>query len=409
MWRYSFIGLALLMVYVWIGRTQVPFHGDEADHLYKSHDFLLVFVERRPQDLRVTPPVNIDSPEHIRLLTGTTTAYLVGFALWSADVSPWPGAWYYPMDVQWNIDHGRWPDSDVLQRGRIPTTLLAMLSLPLVYVVTWRLTTTDVIHRTSLIAATIAAFLLATHPAWLLSSRRVMQEAALVTLGLAVVALALWSAHRLSGWRLLGLSMFSGLLLAAKPTGAITVGAAYLALSVLHWRWIPVLVVSGLLAAGVYIIMTPAIWDAPLSRVRLAMEMRADVLRGQQQASPDVYDNWLEQFGALIEQPFLSDLQYFESDAFEGVLDEQIADYESARLAGWQMNPLFGWLWTGLAMVGLAKLARNWRQPVVFVGLVWILVTGVALGLSVPLAWQRYYLLWDVAVCVLAGFGVNNG
>ncbi len=410
MWRYSIAILVLLMGYVWLGRTYVPFHGDEADHLYKSHDFLLVFVEKRPQDLRVTPPVNIDSPEHIRLLTGTVTAYLVGYALWSAEVSPWPGAWYYPQDVQWNIDNGRWPNDRTLHRGRIPTTILAMLSVPLVFAVTRGLSTPDI---SSWGAALCAAFLIATHPVWLLNSRRVMQEAALILLSLAVVALVLLSTRRLTWYRLLVLGVLSGLCVAAKPTGAITVGLAYLALGGLYWRRLPGLVISGLVAVGVYIIMTPAIWDAPLSRTYLAMDMRADVLRGQQEASPDAYDHLFEQAAALIKQPFLSELQYYESPAFEGVVDNAIADYERVHLDGWQMGQGFGWLTTGLAAVGLVVLGRRWRQPVALVGLIWIVGTGVALGLSVPLAWQRYYLLWNVAACVLAGLGfgalLNDG
>ncbi len=400
----SSTSLLLLMLYIWIGRTAVPFHGDEADHLFKSHDFVTVFVDHRPQDLRVTPPVQIDSPEHIRLLTGTTTAYLAGYAIWSAGYHPWPGPWYYGLDVEWNIADGRWPADDVLQRGRVPTTVLAMLSVPLIYALGWQLTQ-------SRLAALGAAILLGTHPVWLLNSRRVMQEATLGTLNLLVVLLAMTCAQKLTTKRLVALSLASSLCVAAKPTGAITAAAVFLALGLLNvrsgWQPIALLTIAGILAVVVYIALTPAIWGAPVQRIQLAAELRADVLRGQTNASSNAYDTRWEQASALVMQPFLTNLQYYETPAFDGVIDYQIADYEARYLDGWQMNHVVGWFWTGLAGLGLLSLIRQRRNRTMVVALVWIIITGLALAISIPLAWQRYYLPWSLAVCLLAGIGLN--
>lgn len=392
--------VVLLMLYIWAGWSAVPFHGDEADHLFKSHDFLTYVVKGRPSQLIVTPPVQIDSPEHIRLLTGSTSAYLTGLALWLGGVYDWPPPWYYAYDVQWNLDNGRWPSSRILYLGRIPMAWLALLSIPLAYNIIWLVSK----RRW---AALVAASLLATHPAWLLSSRRVMQEAALGTLSLAVVWLGMLNAQHSTPKRRWGLGLVAGLCLATKPTAILTVGAILLALWLKlppRWPWLG----AGLLAVGVYLVLTPAIWGAPVQRVLLAAQLRAEVLEGQTQASPAAYRHWSEQAFAIVQQPFMSRLQYYESDAFEQVprLDTQIAHYQHTGFAGWQMSPPIGVIMTMLAGVGMIGLWQRRNDPTAALLLLWMIVVALALGLGVPLAWQRYYLLWSLAACLAVGVGV---
>ncbi len=415
---------ALLMGYVLVGYTRVPFHGDEADHLFKGRDFMTYFVEGDPDALRVRPPVAIDSEQHIRLLTGATTAYLTGYALWSAGVEKWewPAPWYYGLDYAWNVENGRRPEEFKLHRARLVTTLLTMLSIPVVGAIAYHLAVPD--KNKPYIASLVAGFLVATHPVWLLNGRRVMQEAALGAFSLMAVWLALLVIQKPTPLRWIGLTLAAGLCLAAKPTGVISVGLVIGTLAILqlgrcffHIRnecspmnrrqWIEV---SGMAfgAVGVYILLTPAIWDAPFDRIRLAGELRVQILEGQTKASADAYDTHWAQGVALIQQPFLSDLQYYESPAFERVLDDEIAHYENAHLDGWQMSCPFGVMWTMLAAFGFVTLIPYWRYPTAFVGLVWVLGTATALGISVPLAWQRYYLLWSLIGCILAGIGLQT-
>lgn len=418
---------AVLMGYVLVGYTRVPFHGDEADHLFKSRDFITYFVEGDPNVLRVRPPVAIDSEEHIRLLTGTTTAYLTGYALWSAGVEKWEWAapWYYGLDYAWNVENGRRPEEFRLHRARLVTTLLTMLSIPLAANIAYRMGQFS--QRRPYLASLVTGFLVATHPVWLLNGRRVMQEAALGTFSLMVVWLALLLIQKSTLARWIGLSIAAGLCLASKPTGLIAVGLVMGALVILqlgrrffhtadetqriHKSQIRSFaelfgVVFG--AVGVYILLTPALWDAPLDRMRLAGELRLQVLHGQTKASAAAYDSNWAQGVALIQQPFLTDLQYYESPAFEQVLEGEITRYEKAQLDGWQMSRSVGMIWTGVAAIGLGTLIHRWRHPSVFVGLMWSIGTAIALGISVPLAWQRYYLLWSLIGCILAGIGLQT-
>jgi hypothetical protein len=288
---------------------------------------------------------------------------------------------------------------------------MTMLSVPLAFGLAWRLLESFAGGR--LVGSLAAALLVATHPVWLLNGRRVMQEAALGMLSLAVIWLALGCARKTTPLRLAGLALASGLCLAAKPTGTVPVGLAFVASGVGVLRQRPrrrdmfSLTGAGLTAVGLYVLLTPAIWDAPLSRSRLAAELRLEVLRGQTAASDDAYGSAVERWTALVNQPFLSHLQYYESPAFAGALDAEIASYESERLDGWRMAQGIGWLWTGLAALGLLALLRCWREPTALIGSVWAIGTALALGASVPLAWQRYYLLWTLTCCVLAGIGMG--
>lgn len=405
--------LGMLMGYIWIGHSKVPFHGDEADHVFKSHDFVIAVVKGEPEKLKVTPPINIDSPEHIRLLTGTTTALFSGYALWSAGYSPeeWASPWYYGQDVAWNVENGRLPRQDMLHRGRVSTTILAMLSIPVAFGIIWM---TYPLQHFRILSALCAATMIAIHPVWLLNSRRVMQEAALGTFSLMVVFCAIWYIQQRTWWKLGLLILSSGFCLAAKPTGAITILCVWAALGIINiqhgiqWQALIGLMVGGLLVIGMYIMLTPAIWGSPISRIKLATELRADILAGQTQASSNAYDSYAEQWLALIKQPFLSDLQYFESPAFGGFLDDQIADYEKAHLDGWQMPTVIGIIWTLIGIMGIGTLLPQWRHPNMMIMVFWIMGVGLAIGIAVPLAWQRYYLLWTLGMCLSAGVGFGQ-
>lgn len=401
--------LLLLMGYVLVGYTSVPFHGDEADHLHKSQDFVVAIVMGRSHDLAVAPPVAINSTEHIRLLTGSTHAYLTGYALWSMGVenSAWPQSWNYAQDVEWNQANARWPEERILQRGRLPHVIFTMLSVPLAFVIVRRYSSSY-----PYITGLLAAALVATHPAWLLSGRRVMQEAAFITLSLALIWWVSREGHVLSVFRLLGVSFFSALCVAAKPTGAITVLALFVAFATLivnhplRGRMLLRVVGSGLAAVVLYVALTPPVWGNPPSRIHLAIQLRADVLAGQTAASPLAYDSAVERLIELAEQPFIAPLQYYETDAFAGVLDDDIQQYERQGFAGWQMHQVVAWLTTGASFIGLVQLARQWRDWPSRVILLWLLITPLAFMLSIPLAWQRYYLLWSVGLCLVAPLGV---
>lgn len=401
------------MVYGWAGYKAVPFHGDEADHLYKSIDFNVAFVQREPQALQVELPVQPDSTEHIRLLTGNVHATLTGYALWSMGVQPqaWPKAWYYGQPVDWNITQGHWPEQDALERGRLPHTLLVMLSVPLVFGLVWRLQ-----PPAPFFTALVAALLVGTHPVWLLHGRRVMQESVLIVISIVLMLSAIEIAQR---WRygcLPILAILSGLCVVAKPTGLITVLSVFVALGLIALRQqnatyhLTALGMTGVASIITYFALTPALWGDPINVLHYTITERQTILRGQTQASHVAYDNALDQGLAMITQPFIAptDLQYYETPAFDGILAHNIANYKQSGYVGWQHGQWSAWLWTGLSVVGGVHLWRQRREPRFLVILVWVIVTGLMISITTPLEWQRYYLLWTITALLLASIGFGT-
>jgi 4-amino-4-deoxy-L-arabinose transferase-like glycosyltransferase len=412
---YLLVGASLagLMAYVWAGREIAPFHGDEADQLYRSYEAVVIFEEGNPQELAVKPPVRAHTVDHLRMLTGTTTIYLSGYALRAKGVEEWewPQPWFYGEDVAWNRTAGRWPVDKYLHQGRIPTTILTMLAVPLMFALGWRLVNGE--EWLKIAGGLASTLLLTTQPVWLLNGRRLMQEAALGTLTLLLVWIAIGLATRPRWWRMIMLGAVAGLCMAAKLTGFLPVGLLFAALGIhiFLWhnkRWLAALAASAWLATGMFLLLTPVFWDAPLERFQLAIDLRREVLAGQTAASDEAYENPVEQGAALFTQPFLSEVQYYESADFEGVLDETIVVYELSGVAGWQMPSYIGIFWTLMTGIGLVNLLQRWHESAVWIVLVWVIGVGLALGISVPLAWGRYYLPWILPVCLLAGIGLSE-
>lgn len=256
--------------------------------------------------------------------------------------------------------------------------------------------------------------LLGTHPVWLLNGRRVMQESVLIFSSLLLVLAGLWVLRTWAWWRFIFLAIAAGLCVAAKPTGAITIVGVYIGLSALllrekrTWPQGFYLISSAIAATALYFLLTPALWRNPIDVLPYMIEERATVLRGQRAASPDSYGHFSEQWTALIVQPFIHDLQYYETPAFEGVLNAEIAHYESKGFAGWRGNQVIGWFWTSCTGIGLVQLWRQRHNPSARLILAWVLFTSLLTGISVALAWQRYYLLWVVACTLMAAIGFTT-
>lgn len=378
------------VLYILAGVRLAPFHADEADHLFKARDYVVYFVLGRPDALAVHPPVAIDSESHIRLLTGNVNAYLSGFLLYHTGqpLITWPAAWYYPQSPAENRAAGRWPDESVLWRGRLASAWMTCIAAGLMYAIGT--------HLAGRRAGLICMSLFTLHPVILLNGRRGLQEGALMAGSLLLV----WLALRIhSGWGWWGLGIAAGLALAGKLTALLTVAGVLAGTKGRFYHY----AVFGVAACLAYGLLTPAIWPNPLARLRLTAELRAEVLQGQTRASEFAHRSPFKRLTALLTQPFPQRLQYSESPAFLGDvgLEAEIRRYEHSHLRGWT----FPWpLGMALAMMGAWSVIRRNQR----VMMAWGLVVGGGTLVSVPLAWERYYLPWTLVVVLLAGLGLES-
>ena len=163
LWLADLILLVILSGYIFAGRTLVPFHGDRSTFVWLSG-------ETRSSSSGATPPPWPTASGHRRLSpgqfgdrSGPLNAMSIGFARNLAEIKvgqlnfPWD---WNPMANAWriNVQRGNVPDDDLLFLARMPSTLLTIASLWLIFLLARR-------FSGSRWAAWLAAFLTPPVPA----------------------------------------------------------------------------------------------------------------------------------------------------------------------------------------------------------------------------------------------------
>ncbi len=413
--------LLALAVSIVAGVTLVPFHGDEVNQIYGSRDFATLFVQGRPQDLLIKSLE--ETPDAVlRLQHGSVGRYSVGWALYSAGLLQ--NHLLPPSGYQWtqrygdNVNQGIRPSSAVLHRARIPSALFLAAS------VAWMFGLGNLVGGSGM--AYVASGLVAVNPVVLLNGRRAMQEGSLLCFGLLTVLIAaIISQKRAAGervsWRWwLGLVVAAGLALASKNTAVLYVAAALgwiLAADVLRRDWRGALrtgarlaLVSGL-AIGLWLALSPGMWNEPLDRLRDLVSVRADHMGRQVRGVNNGASPLTDRLAHLVTEPFIAPPSHYEVQAWDRLepIQREIAAYMASPLSGVQFGAFGGMLLTfcaGLgAVVGFAPRLRPPVPPVHYAGLLlWLAVNAVVLMLN-PLPWQRYFLPLIPVVTLLAGVG----
>lgn len=230
--------LLLLIIYVLLGITLAPFHGDESTYIWMSRDYDLVVKQGNLRSILFDPQEDMGNDDQLRRLSiGSIFIYSIGFA---RDIT---GAgnelnegwiWHFPPgsgDLMWseNIRLGNYPNPLNLTLGRVCSALMGALGIVFLFLAARRL-------FPSRLPAYVAVLLFATHGAVLLSIRRAMQEGAkflliFVTLYLASLVLDGLKQGK-TNWILYGLmGLASGLTLATKQDASPVLAAIYLALA----------------------------------------------------------------------------------------------------------------------------------------------------------------------------------
>ncbi len=408
--------LLALMAFALAGTPLATFHGDESMQIYMSGDYWQAFVRRQPDALKTQPPYPIDSDGHLRILNGSINRHAIGFAwhlagLDESGLPPRPG-WDWGLSYDDNVATDHRPPDSALLTARLPSALLLAGAIPLLFALGWRLG--------GRLTAHLAAALFALNPVLLLNGRRAMQEGALLFFGVLALLIAAWLAARLRRQPLawLALAGTCGLALASKHSAApMVVGALaglWIALIAAHFTPRRVLIATitvstaAALGFGLFIALSPALWDDPAARLGDLLMVRAELLEIQVAVSGGVPMPLVERAAMIAREPFLAPVMHFEVSWWRDIpqINAEIAAYTAHPLSGLQTDNLIGIGLTLGALIGLiAALAR--RSPADWVVLAW---SGAAAGslLLNPLPWQRYALPWIPAAVLLAALGVSQ-
>jgi 4-amino-4-deoxy-L-arabinose transferase-like glycosyltransferase len=394
-----------LVSYVIMGVVLVPFHGDESTIIYASHDwYTLVQAHDLPAVLFRDPPPNprAATDQQLRISNGVLSEYTIGLlaslaGFGAADLND---QWLWGADLNYNRDTGHVPGGGLLFVARLSSTLLAALSVAVVFAIGRRLGGRGVAWH--------AAFVYAVMPSVLLNGRRAMFEGAFLLTIALVMLVGLEVARRIphrvprEGWLLLG--VVSGLALASKHTALITVFvvvATLLYLGRCHLRQTLVHAFSALVVAGgTFLALNPAWWSAPLQVPGEVLRWRQELITGQI-AQFGGYTNVAERLVALVQQP-LGDPHYYEdARGWPQWIGGQIAAYEASGLVGLKWLAIAAYPILALALLQLP------RTPEIALFLVVTMFTAAALLILTPLPWQRYYLPLAVSWAILYGFGLT--
>jgi 4-amino-4-deoxy-L-arabinose transferase-like glycosyltransferase len=415
--------LLSLMFYVMAGVSLVPMHGDEFMLMSMSHD-VLYMAQGNWDRIAYKPPIDANSEQYLRMINGTINKDLIGLTwmLSGRDFASLPGIYIWEMPFDWNVRNGNVPPAEALQLARLQSALLTALGVIPIFLLGWQLRLRSLAYP--------AALIYALHPVILLNGRRAMMESSLILATLLLMSwlLALIVAEhsatasgfmrRLPFWaRYTVLGLLAGLAVASKFTGIVVVVAA-LAAALLagltrdrSWRPLAWTGLALIVATLIWFVLSPGYWNNPLGGLQDSIKTRAELLE-QQSKTPLLYTTFADRLGALITQPFLTPPQYFEGPNWADVVKDQIAVHEQSSLDGWGwgwLSLIFGGLLTLLAGIGLLNLIKDAlrRDLIAWAVLIWTLAVFVY-GLTIPFAWQRYYLPWTLVMIVLASMGLGR-
>jgi len=278
-------------------------------------------------------------------------------------------------------------------------------------------------------AAYAASAIYATSPAVLVNGRRAMMEGSLLLFTtLAALLLIIVVSERERGpdrrgrllARMVLFGVACGVALASKHTAAITVAGLFLAIAteplvrqggaLPTWRDVVGWTALSAIVVLVFLALNPAWWSDPLGMPGRVLDQRRTLLDGQIQgakAAGQYYASARDRLAGLVSQTFLAGPQFYEVPYWEAYIEDQVARYRASGLAGRGGGLIWGVLLAAACMAGAIALIRHWREGPAWVVLVWAGVTGLGLLILIPFEWQRYYLLLQAPLAVIAGIGVG--
>jgi hypothetical protein len=412
----DFVWLLLLSLFVLAGVPLATFHGDESMQIYMSKDYTTAFIDHTPERLLTSPPYNIDSDQQLRILNGSVNRYTIGLSwqlagLGIRDLPPAPG-WDWGLSYTRGVETGHRPDESGLLAGRLPSALFLCGSVVALFGLGWLVGGRG--------TAYIASALYTLNPIILLNGRRAMQEGSLLCFGLFVVLLAAVISRKRArgdsvsaGWWA-AFVLAGGLALASKHSSIVFIGGAFAwilaaelvarrKLFAVLWR----LALSGALMAAMFVALSPALWNNPLTRFQDLLGVRQQLIDIQIAIDPIAPTTLPQRVSDVITQPFIAPPMHYELPSWgeDETIRAEIAHYMASPLSGVQFGLLIGVPLMLLAGIGIIAAIIK-REPSHIGLLAWLVVTIASLLVN-PLPWQRYFLPLIPAVALCCGLGLT--
>jgi 4-amino-4-deoxy-L-arabinose transferase-like glycosyltransferase len=416
--------LVTLMLYVIVGVSGVPFHGDESTQMFMSVDYHLLFIERDFDALRFRDDSPRPDLQYLRLINGSIQKYLggLGWHLAGYTVEDVNNQWDWGGDWEYNVSAGHLPSPGMLLAGRYPSAVLAALSIAVIFALGWWMSGRPV--------AWIASLYYALNPVILMNGRRGMMEGSNLLGGLLLVLAGAWFLHKPSWGRALLLGVAGGVAMSAKHTNLFALvgifGACVLypliaqllerrarqtaALRIPPSRMALLLILASFTLALTFALLNPVWWGSnPLEHTFLILRLRSELLAGQT-ATFGGYADRLDQLAGFGRQVLVALPQYYEVPNWGGWIGDQIASYETSP---WRGVSIGGSTLGALAVLilllfGAGSFLRDRAKSLALRWLIgcWALVLVASTLVLTPVEWQRYYLPVFPVVALLGAVGL---
>jgi 4-amino-4-deoxy-L-arabinose transferase-like glycosyltransferase len=456
--------LILLMAYILSGTNLAPFHGDESTFISMSTDYDRIMKDRNFSHVLFDPEGS--AKQHTRLSIGSILVYSIGFA---RDINHNAGSgnrWLWGSSWEENVEKGHLPDPQLLHIARLCSVLLGALSLGVFFITALQLFSSRMMAwAATLILATHGDILVNFRRAMQEGPKFLFL---MLTLYIAALILVDLKDGRMRRYLYACLGVGSGLCLAAKQDTAIMLIAIYCALALLpiwkketlrsilinvlylgaatilayasflafmpvFWSWwesafvlagfaiillqIPLwksdraakwLVVAGSIMIIGMTLISPTLWGKLTTPLASMIETRQVMIRGQVNNSPNPLVTPGDKLAFLLRTTFTSRVMYMEASSFDvPPFHEQIASYENSFTSGRTGSRWADGLILILAILGGWALQRQFNAESLLIYSL-LIITGILLFVTVPLPWQRYFLIMQIPYSLIAGVGAGR-
>ncbi len=408
-----FLGLFLLYcVYFLSGVQSVPFHPDESTNIFMSRDFSILFS--RPAELFWNPQREGDPVQRYRELDAPITRDLIGLAGALTGTDLQSADWDWTRNWAQNVQAGAMPDPRQLLISRLAIALLFPGTLYFIYKTGTKLAGPWV--------GFLCAAVLAAHPLALLHARRAMAEGMLL-LGVAffIYAVVAWPRK---AW-LIGLAAVIAVnskqsAYALVPIGLLAIAwSAYKNGASLRRIVLQSATYFGILLAGIFL-LNPILWSQPIRAFQASWTARQDLVFRQlddlRRVAPNkTLDNPGIRLGVAVTNLYIAPPAYEDYPNYATEISSQAAIYRSLPGNEIPLGIPGGGVLIFLTLIGLiygfaSSHHGNHETQIQF----WLVLAGtiiqaLALSLTVPLPYQRYFLPllpWIALWIALGGAGV---
>jgi 4-amino-4-deoxy-L-arabinose transferase-like glycosyltransferase len=456
--------LILLTTYTLFGTNLAPYHGDESTFISMSEDYDRIVKDRDFSHVFFDPEGN--SKQHTRLSIGSILVYSIGFARDINDIKGSGNRWLWGSSWEENVEQGHLPDPQLLYVARLGSVLPGALSLVVFFITALQLFSSRLIAWAAvLILATHGDILLNFRRAMQEGPKFLFL---MLTLYIASLILMNLKENKMRRYLYASLGIVSGLCLAAKQDTALMLVAIYLALALLpiwkketlqntlinvlylgaatilayasflvfmpvFWSWwesafvltgfaillfqIPLwksgrmakwLVLAGSILIIGMTVLSPTLWFKWATPLSSMIQTRQVMISGQVNNSQHPLVTPGERMAFLLGTTFTSRVMYMEAPSFDvPAYHEQIAAYENSFTSGRTGSPWVDGLIVILAILGGWVLYRQFSaQSLLIYSL--LIITGILLFVTVPLPWQRYFLIMQIPYSLIAGVGAGK-